>query len=507
VAKHALAVETETQQPSLSADLIVLIAIACLLLVEVALGGKGYGFHRDELQFLDDGLHLRWGFVPYPPLSPLVARIAITLFGVSVWALHLAVAVANMVSLVLVGLMAREMGGRRLAQVLAVVIALPVGIAFSSLFEYNTFDYLAWALTAFFCAKLLRTGNPRWWIAIGASIGLGALAKYSIAFLAVSLLIGLLVLPEQRHFFRSRWLYLGVAAALLIASPNLIWLARHSFITLQMEQFIHNRDIRMGRTSAYFPEQLRYVMFALPLVFAGLVRLLRSRRYRLLAFFFLGPLVLMALARGRGYYLLPAYLPLYSAAAVAFESWLLPKRKQLRILWCGLAFLALALNTAFACFMFVPMAAPGSRLFFWQVKNNPDIGEEVGWPQFVGAVAQAYHSLAPAERTQLAIFAENYGEAGALVIYGGRYGLPAPISGVNSWHDRGYGPFPPENVLTTGAGLQDELRYFETCRLAGHFTPPYGIHNDEFRFGQQILLCSHPRFDWAKGWPDMQIFG
>src|SRR6185437_16070444 len=143
--------------------------------------------------------------------------------------------------------------------------------------------------------------------------GIGALSKYSIAFLAISILAGVATLPSRRSALRSRWFWLGALTTLLIASPNLIWLARHQFITLVMEHSIHARDIRWGRTQGYWTDQLKFNMLALPLVLWGIVWLLRSARFRLLAFFFFGPLLLLALVKGRGYYLLPAYIPVNAA--------------------------------------------------------------------------------------------------------------------------------------------------------------------------------------------------
>src|SRR5207302_7285499 len=116
----------------------------------------------DELQTLAAARHLAAGFVAYPPMTPLAGRIAIALFGISPQVFRLPAAIVNAVSVVLVGLVARELGGRRLAQCVAALMSLPVALVFSTMLQYNTFDYLAWALAAFFTARLLRTGDPRW---------------------------------------------------------------------------------------------------------------------------------------------------------------------------------------------------------------------------------------------------------------------------------------------------------------------------------------------------------
>ena len=292
--------ELTKQTNRLRADALVLSAFAAVLVSIHFLLGNGYGFHRDELQFLDDARHLDWGFVAYPPMTPFCGRVAIALFGISPQVFRLPAAIVNAISLVLTGLIARELGGRRAAQVLALVAVLPLGLAFSSVLQYNTFDLLAWCVVVWFTARVLRTGDERYWIGVGAGIGIGVLSKYSIAFLVAGLLAGLVVLPSQRHHLRSKWFWLGALMATGIAAPNLIWLVRHQFITLQMEHFIHARDVRHGRADGYYTDQVKFTLFAFPLAVAGLVSLLRSERFRLLSAAYAGPFLLFAMWREGG---------------------------------------------------------------------------------------------------------------------------------------------------------------------------------------------------------------
>jgi 4-amino-4-deoxy-L-arabinose transferase-like glycosyltransferase len=94
-----------------------------------------------------------------------------------------------------------------------------------------SFDYLWWGAVAFFTGRLLATDNPRWWLGIGASIGLGMLTKFTIAYFVAGLAAGVLLTPARRYL-RSPWLWAGAGVALLIYLPNLIWQAQHSFISL-----------------------------------------------------------------------------------------------------------------------------------------------------------------------------------------------------------------------------------------------------------------------------------
>ncbi len=473
--------------------------------------GNGYGFHRDELQFLDDARHLQWGYVAFPPLTAFCGRIAIALFGISPQVFRLPAAVTNALSLVLTGLLARELGGRRAAQLLALAAAFPACLLFSSLLQYNTFDLLAWMLLAFFTARLLRTGEERNWIGCGAALGIGELSKYTIAFPLLSVVVALLLLPSQRHALRSRWFWLGALTAAAIAVPNLLWLAQHHWITLQMEHSIHLRDVRIGRADGFFSDQLKFTLFAFPLAIAGLVSLLRSARFRLLSAIYLGPMLLLVLMKGRGYYLIPGYPVLYAAGAVAVERTLARALAQrpgwLRIAARSAIFAALALNTAAVVWTYLPVWPVGSAAWNWQMKNNSDMANEVGWPEFVAQVAAVRDTLSPSDRVHLGVLANNFGEAGALALYGPQYQLPTPISSTNDFHPRGFGTYPPDPVIVVGSNLENQLKNFQSCSVVAHTVLPYGVRNEETDDEPEILLCRHLRLPWPEAWSHSQQFG
>jgi len=492
---------------SLRADVAVLSSFAALLLILHFFMGNGYGFHRDELQFLDDARHLQWGFVAYPPMTSFFGRLAIALFGISPQVLRLPAALINAVSLVLAGLMARELGGGRPAQIIALLLGFPLALSFSSVLQYNTFDLLAWSILILSTASVLRTEDERYWIFAGLGLGLGVLSKYAIAFPLVSLLAALVLLPSQRRHLRSRWFWLGALLATMIAAPNLIWLARHHFITLQMEHFIHLRDVRNGRTKGYFTDQLKFMMFGFPFAVAGLITLLRSPRFRLLSAFYIGPFVLLALMKGRGYYLLPAYPILYAAGAMGLERWIAGRAKAVCGVVYGVVVVAMLAEAAAVAWTYLPIWRPGSVAWNWQMKNNYDMANEVGWQEFVAQVAAVRDRLSPAERNQYAVLAENYGEAGALELYGPKYGLSTPISTVNSFHDRGYGPFEPQTVIIVGGTLEDESKFFEGCSVVATVDIPYNVQNEESVDHPDILICHHMRFSWPVVWARSQDFG
>src|SRR5579863_2482 len=158
--------------PSALRTLVVLAALR--LLLYTLLNGR-YGFHRDELATLDDARHLAWGYVAYPPLTPFVARIALALFGAAPAAIRFFAALAQCVAVVLAGCMARELGGGRTAQIVAAlaVAESPASMSWGHSFQYVSFDFLWSVLATYFVIRLVESGDGRWWIAVGAAIGLG----------------------------------------------------------------------------------------------------------------------------------------------------------------------------------------------------------------------------------------------------------------------------------------------------------------------------------------------
>ena len=504
----------QASQPEGSANVAAIewlgiLAIAAAMAILHLLTNGRYGFHRDELQFLSDARHLDWGFVAYPPFTPFVERIGLEIFGLSLIGLRLFSVIAQFVAIVVTGLMARELGGQRLAQVTAALaVALsPLPIFEGSEFQYTSFNYLWWVLIAYFTIRLLRTENPRWWLAIGAAVGMGLLTKYAIVFFIAGILAGL-VLTRARRYFLSPWFWAGIALALLILLPNFLWLERHQFISYTFLQHIHARDVGEGRADGFLKDQFLVCvnLFAAPLWIAGLIAFLRHSRYRMLAWMYLVPIAIFFFAKGRGYYTAGAYPMLLAMGATTSERWLSSLPRWGRRTIESVFFAGLAAFGAFILAGWVPLAASGPLRDF-ALNHSKDLREEIGWQELVKTVAGIRDSLPPEQQASLGIITGNYGETGAIEMLGAAYHLPIPISTTNSAWLRGYPTPPPTTLILIGVSREDAEEVFTGCRVAGHNGNSEGIENEESEYHPDILVCGPPRRPWPKIWNEHQSFG
>jgi hypothetical protein len=303
---------------------------------------------------------------------------------------------------------------------------------------------------------------------------------------------------------------MGVACSLLIFLPNFVWQLRHDFVSLDFLRHIHARDIWIGRTKNFLFDQLLLTLFALPLAIAGLYFYFFSsgcRRFQALGWMYVGSFALFLILQGRGYYLGPAYPLLFAGGAVWLEQrFANVSRPWARSIW-GAAWVAMAASILLTASVMLPLAPINSPWWQKASKINGDLPEEIGWPELVQEVARIRDSLSPNERDRVSILAGNYGEAGAINLYGSRYGLPSAISGINSFWERGYGNPPPETLIVLGYSREFLEQHFDTCEVAGHIENNYGVANEETNDHPEIFVCRRLRGSWPEFWKTQRRYG
>ncbi|HZU41761.1 MAG TPA: glycosyltransferase family 39 protein [Terriglobales bacterium] len=494
-------------------DFGVLVSIAALrFTIHVATNGR-YGFHRDELQTLDDARHLDWGFVAYPPITPLLGRLELILFGTSLVGFRLLSAAAVSLIMVLAGSIAKELGANRHVQLLAAVSAgiAPVSLIQGAVFQYVSFDYLWGVTVTYLLVRLLNSDDSRWWLPVGVALGIGMETRYTMGFLALGL-AGAVLLTDARRFLRSRWLWAGVALSILVFLPNLIWQMQHHFISLDFLSHLHARDLRQGRYKGFFPGQLWVCvnLATAPLTLLGLrfyITREEGRRYRLLGWTFIVTLSLFAVAGARSYYTAPLYPMLVAGGSVLFGNLLARTRASRSRFAYGVQWTAIVVGGVAFALLVMPVAPMGSGLWKITSKMHDQFREEIGWPDLAQTVARVYASLPPEERQNTGILTGNYGEGGAVNLYGPALGLPHAMCLTNSFWYRGYDPRLPRTVILVGFDLDEGRKLFDDCTVAARNTNAFGVENEESRDHPDILICRNLRVPWPVYWARSRRFG
>jgi len=510
---------------------IVLLLAACKLVLHLATTGHfGYGFFVDELYFLACSEHLAWGFVDMPPLFPAVTALIRAVFGDSLFAIRLLPALSGAALVLMTGLMARDLGGRRFAQGIAAlaVLTAPLWLILHSIHTMNELEQLFWTGAAWVVIRILRADpdrpleSSRGWLLLGVICGLGMLNKHSMAFFGVALVAGLLLTPARRAL-RSPWLWLGGAVAVLIYLPNLVWDVRHHFPHFEMLANIKadGRDVALNPLQFMVQQIIFFNPLAFPLWLGGLGWFLfgkEGRRWRVLGITYLGILLEMFVLDGRPYYPAPAYPMLLAAGGVALERWL-DRRQETRRSWrfAGPAYAAvLAVSGVVLAPIFVPLLPPETLIRYSQALGitQPRIethrmgplpqlmADRFGWPEMAREVARIYHSLPPADQAKAAIFGQNYGQAGAIDHFGPALGLPKAISGHLTyylWGPRGY---TGEVMIVLDDNRETLEKLFEHVELAGHVSHPYSMPYQHF----DVYVCRGLRGSMAELWPRVKQY-
>jgi hypothetical protein len=494
---------TRAAYPRAGLVLIAVLAVA----VELAVSAR-YGYHRDELYFLSAGQHLSFGYVDQPALTPLLARLSSLATGGTLTGLRLLPALSLGVLVLLTGAISRRLGANRAGQLLAALATATCAEYLGALHLLTTAtpDMVAWAVTLYLAVRLLDSGNPRWWLAIGAAVGGGLAAKWNIAFLAAALLAGIAATPA-RGLLRSRWLMAGVAVAAALGAPDVIWQALHGWPNLAV--FHHLQGEAWHNRAVYWIAQVVYTGIAVtPLWIAGLIWALRSaagRPFRPVGIACAAVLVLQFVLGGKPYYPGGVYVFLFAAGAVPAGArltarpplgrWALGGRAT-RLTARMTVILASGVIGALVALPLLPAAA--LRTVPLQ-KINYDLAETIGWPRQVALIAREYRALPAAQRSHTTILTGNYGEAGAIARYGAGYGLPTAFCGQNSFWFWGPPPATATSALAVGLDPYQLRQEFRQVRLVATFRNGLGVDDDEQ--GTPVYLVSGLRKPWSQTWP------
>ena len=519
VPSHGHSRESGNPHQFFLSDLAILLYLAVITVLIHFLGNGGYGYFRDELYYMACGEHLAWGYVDQPPFVALMAVVTRHLLGNSLFALRFFPAICGGLIVLLTGLMARELGGGRYAQALAAVAVMvaPVYLAIDNYFSMNCFDQVFWALAGYTVVRILKQGDPKFWLLFGLVAGVGLMNKYSMGFLGLGMVVGL-VLTSARRQLLSKWLWLGGAVAFLIFLPHILWEIHHGFPT---REFIHNATEmkNLPQTPLQFvaASAMGTGFLNVPIWLAGLAFFFLAKAgkpFRLFGWIFVSILGLFLLTQAKPYYLAPAYLFLLAGGAMAIEAFV----QQRNWNWLRSASFVLLLTGGVITAPYVLPVLPVESFLKYQAfmglqapreekgkaaKLPQQYADMFGWENMTATVAKVYNSLSPEEKQKCVIGASNYGEAGAIDFFGKKYGLPNAISSHNSYWFWGPGEKPGEVLIVVGGDAKNYHAMYEDVQQAATVMCDYAR---PFETDLPVYLCRRPKMTLQQVWPRLKKF-
>jgi 4-amino-4-deoxy-L-arabinose transferase-like glycosyltransferase len=451
-----------SRQKSLVTGMAIIWAIAVANFLLHMYFNNRYGYFRDEFDYISCGDHLAWGYVDQPPLIPFLIHISRAVLGDSLRAIRFIPALASSLLIVQTAVLAREFGGRRFAVLLSAItcVVAPQYLSNGSLLGTNCLEPNLWMGCAYFAILAVKRSDPRYWLWFGVVAGIGMEEKYTIALFGFGIVIGLL-LTKQRRIFLNPWIWLGGLAAFLIFSPNLLWNLHYDWPFLQLMHNIRaeGRDVVLPLPQYFFQQVLLVNPLTAPIWLTGLFALFFSQRlrpYSFLGWCYLVCFFVLFVLHGKNYYLAPVYPMLFAAGAVIIQSAVeykegVPEASRPPRMWLKTAIIiVLVANGAYLLPVTVPVLSPDHFLEYTKILpfKLPVMehsharaalpqwySDQFGWNEIVAETAVAWNQLTPEERQDenCGIFAQDYGQAGAIDFLGRKYGLPPSLSGHQSW--------------------------------------------------------------------------
>ncbi|HEX3290273.1 MAG TPA: glycosyltransferase family 39 protein [Gaiella sp.] len=480
---------------------LVLPVAAAEFLLLVATSNR-YGYHRDELYFRVAARHLAWGYDDQPPLTPLLGRFSEWMFGADPRGLRLLSAVAMALVVVLVALIARELGAGEAGQALAALAtaASAAVMAVGHLLSTTTFDVLIWMTVVYIVVRILGDGDERLWLLVGLVVGIGLENKQLVLLLVVALASGCL-LSRRWDLARSPWLWMGAALAVAVWLPNLVWQARHGWPQLELARKIAEEDAAGNRVELIPLQFLLIGPLLAPLWLSGLWWLLRgteARPYRPIGLAYVVLLVIALVTGAKPYYTMGLLLALLAAGGVVAEGWWRARRP--RKLALGFT---IALSAAVAALITLPLV-PVAKVHATPIPDvNEDAIETIGWLTFAATVGRVWNELPQQQRSTAVVYTSNYGEAGAIARYGHAHGLPRAYSGHNAFWRFGRPPDGARPIIVVGYNHPETLRIdFSGCVLAARIDNGVSLENEEQ--GAPIWICATTTEAWSKLWPRLR---
>jgi hypothetical protein len=478
-----------------------------------------YGYHRDEFFYIAISDQFSFENLDVLPLTPLILKVFTTLFGYSIKSLHFASGLIGAFTILVGCLITRELGGKKYAIFLTGIFMMFSGfLIFGTIITYDGLDVLLSVFTIYLLVRIIKKDEPKLWILLGLTLGLGLFNKLSILFFGLAIFVCLWLVP-QRKYYKSLWIWLAGIIALIFLIPWIVW-------QVQQDWYYLGIAANYSGGLAYVPSFPEWVwgqilpnnIFALPVWVTGLALLLFSsnwKTFRLFGFMYVFLFFLYFYIGAKFYFLIPMYSILLVVGSIKIEEYVASLdwyKLKLRAVKVILPIIYVILSVPI-----LPMILPilpveqfvkytafigidaGVRQENNELNQLPQhMADRFGWEEMVDQVAQIYDSVRTEVKDDVGLLTDNWGQAGAIHLLGRKYNLPEPVT-THGWYY--FETLRKNRVLDTyisigqsGSGLKT---IFEEVTLCGIYRHPYCM---PYENNKSIYLCRKPKFDLRDYW-------
>jgi hypothetical protein len=480
----------------------------------------GYGYFRDELYYLACSDHMAWGYVDQPPFSIAVLFISRLLFGDSLFAIRLFPAIAGAVVVAFAGLITRELGGKRYAQVLAscCTILAPLLLGMNSFFSMNSFDILFWTIAFYLIILCVKKDEQKYWFSLGIVLGLGLLNKISVLWLGTGLAFGLLFTPQRKLLFARR-VWFAAAMAFFLFLPHIIWQVNYNFPTMEfIKNATSHKYVAISPMKMFVEQVMNMNPSSFPLWFAGLIYFLiakSTRQFRILPLIYLTVFIILVINRNsKSEYMGPMFPMLFALGAYSFETFLWKMKWR----WLKPVMLLLLLPFSIVSAPFALAVLPVESFISYsqtlgmkpstpekkQLSSLPQFYADMfGWEKMAAAVSDAYNTLTPDEKIKCVIICNNYGEAGAIDFFGPKYHLPKAISGHNNYWLWGPRNATGEVVIRMGGKIESLKESYRDVIQVGVFKDDYCM---PYENNMPVWICKKRNTPLQNDWANFRHY-
>ncbi len=474
----------------------IIIGIAIVkFLVSFVLIHPIYELHRDEYLYLAESDHLSWGYLEAPPLLSVLGYLS-KLFGNSIGAVRFWGALFGAMNIILIGKMVESLGGKSFASLMACLAFLVGGyLRMNILFQPNFLEVFFWTLSLYFLIRLLQTNKPKYLYLLAIALAFAFYSKYSMIFLFTGIMMAFL-LTSLRKWFVISHLYFAGLLFLVLAAPNIYWQIAHNFPVMTHMKLLNDLLLVHVSRKQFLIEQVLFNMSALFVWVSGLIFLFKDttgKKYMAIVIIYFTTIAGLLYFNGKGYYSMGLYPTLFAFGGVALEKWTANNTSINRVFRVFMpAIMLLLLIPIFPAL--VPVDIPQKleknyratgmdKTGILQWENNDihaipqDFADMLGWKEMAEKTAQAYKLLPEQVRKETIIFADNYGQAGALNFYRKGLGLPEIFSDNASFLYWLPTRFPYRHVLLLDFKPRDTadmvFKHFESYTVLDSLTREY----------------------------------